>query len=126
MTFRVGAMSIYAPSTDGFQSLLRISRSSIAVPAWFAAPVDAREDENGITVCFHVPTRSHGRVKVEAADQSLTLRGRSRAMRLCALPCPIETRRITTSRSGDLLRVSLPKKPPASESTDAFSNQTSM
>lgn len=38
-------MSIYAPSEERFQSLLRISRASIATPSWFAAPVEAEENE---------------------------------------------------------------------------------
>ena len=65
-------MSIYAPTTEGFQSLLRISRSSIADPPWFAAPVDAHEDAESVTVVFHVPVKSHGRVRVQASDQSVT------------------------------------------------------
>lgn len=118
-------MSIYAPSKEGFRSLLRISRSCIATPPGFAAPVDAQEDEDWITVIFHVPARSHGRVRVEASDQSVTLWGRSRAMCVCALWCPIETRGIETSRSGDLLRLRLPKKRPATDSKDTPLNPTS-
>jgi HSP20 family molecular chaperone IbpA len=114
-------MSIYAPSMEGFQSLLRISRSSIADPPWFAAPVDAHEDEDSITVVFHAPVKSHGRVRVQANDQSVTVWGRSRAMRLCALPCLVDTKGIETSRSGDLLCVRIPKKRLATDSTDASS-----
>lgn len=108
-------MSIYA-STEGFRSLLRISRSSIAEPPWFAAPVDAREDEDSVTVVFHVPAKTHGRVRVQASDQSLTVWGRSRAMRLCALPDPVDSNGIETTRSGDLLSVRIPKKRPAADS----------
>ena len=108
-------MSIYAPTTRGFQSLLRISRSSIASPPWFASPVDAEEDEQSITVIFHVP-ESHGQVQVQANDQSVTLLGPSRAMRLCALPCPVVANGVETERSGDLLRVRVPKKRPATDS----------
>jgi len=120
-----GAISIYAPSTEGFQSLLRISRSSIATPPWFASPVDAQEDEDWITIIFHVPAQSHGRVKVEASDQAVTIRGRSRTMRLCALPCLIETKGIETSRSGDLLRLRIPKRGSAIDSKDTPVNPTS-
>jgi HSP20 family molecular chaperone IbpA len=111
-------MSIYAPSTEGFQSLLRISRSSIADPPWFAAPVDAHEDAESVTVVFHVPVKSHGRVRVQASDQSVTVWGRSRARRLCALPYLVDRNGIETARSGDLLRVRIPKKRPATDSTD--------
>jgi HSP20 family molecular chaperone IbpA len=112
-------MSIYAASTEGFQSLLRTSRSSVANPPWFAAPVDAQEDEDSVTIVFHVPVKSHGRVRVEASDESVTVWGSSRAMRLCALPCLMDRDRIETSRSGDLLRVRIPKKRPATDSTGA-------
>ena len=109
-------MGIYAPNTQGFQSLLRISRSSIASPPWFASPVDAEEDEQSITVVFHVP---ESEVQVQASDQSVTLWGPSRAMRHCALSCAIVANGIETARSGDLLRVRIPKKRPATDSTVA-------
>jgi hypothetical protein len=119
-------MSIYAPSTEGFQSLLRISRSSIANPPWFASPVDAEEDESSVTVIFHVPEKSHGRVRVQASDQSITLWGRSRAMRLCALACSIVANGIETARSGDLLRVRVQKKRPATDSTEPATPSAAM
>jgi HSP20 family molecular chaperone IbpA len=118
-------MSIYAPSAEGFQSLLRIAGSSIANPPWFAVPVDAEEDSDSITVVFHVPEKSHGRVRVQASDQTITVWGRSGSMRLCALPCSIVTTGVETACSGDLLRVSILKKRPATDSTDAASSSTS-
>src|SRR5690348_9530937 len=118
-------MSIYTPSADGFQSLLRIAGSSIANPPWFAAPVGAEEDQDSITIVFHVPERSHGRVRVQASDQTVTVWGRSRSMRLCALPCSIVTTGIETECSGDLLRVRIPKKRPATDSADAASSSPS-
>ena len=111
-------MDIYAPTTQAFQSLLRISRSSIASPPWFASPVDATEDEQSITVVFHV-CESDGHVHVHASDQTVTLRAPSRAMRLCALPCAVVASGIETERAGDLLRVRIPKKRPATDSTVA-------
>jgi hypothetical protein len=110
-------MSIYAPSAQGFQSLLRICRSSIANPPWFASPVDAEEDEESLTVTFHVPDDTHGRVRVHASEQTVIVGGRSRAMRLCALPCAIIANGIETARAGDLLRVRIPKKRPATDAT---------
>ena len=118
-------MSIHAPSTQGFHSLLRISRSSIANPPWFASPVDAEEDERSITVIFHVPEEIHGPVRVQVGDQSLTVWGRSGAVRLCALPCSTGPNGIETSRSGDLLRVRIPKKRPATDSTEPSAPSTS-
>lgn len=118
-------MSIHAPSTEGFRSLLRISRSSVASPPWFAAPVDAQEDDHWITIVFHAPSRSHGRVRVEAGEERVTLKGRSGAVRACALPCSVEAKQIEMSRSGDLLRVRIPKKRRPADSTDASVDPTS-
>jgi HSP20 family molecular chaperone IbpA len=118
-------MSIYAPSQDRFHSLLRIASSSIAEPPWFAAPVEAAEDEEAITVLFHVPEDVHGRVRVQASDQSVTVWGdraghRQRPMRLCALPHPIRPNDLETSRSGDLVRVRVPKKRPTTDAPKVF------
>ena len=115
-------MSIHAPSPQEFRSLLRVSRASVANPPWFAAPVDAEEDDQSITIVFHVP---HERVRVQATDDSVVLRGRSHAMRLCSLPCSIVASGITTTRSGDLLRVRVPKKQPATSSTETSSTPPS-
>ncbi len=117
-------MTIRAPTAEGFRCLLRFSRSSVARPPWFAAPVDAQEDEDSITVVFHAPAQSHGQVRIEASDESVTLRGRSDAMRLCALPCAIEAKGIEASRSGDLVRLRIPKKRHPTESTDASVTRT--
>lgn len=103
-------MGIQARSTEGFRSLLRISRGSIASPPWFASPVSAEEDESSITVVFHAPESTHGEVRVQASDQSVTVRGASRAMRVCALPCSIVAHGVEAGRTGDLLRVRMPKK----------------
>ncbi len=111
-------MSIQATSAEGFQSLLRLSRSSIANPPWFAAPVDAAEDDVSLTVVFHVPETGHGPVRVQASEQSVTVVGGPRAVRLCALPTPILPDAVETTRVGDLLRVRAPKKRPAAESRD--------
>jgi hypothetical protein len=115
-----GAMSIYAPSEEGFQSLLRLSRSSIATPPWFAAPVDADENDDSISVTFNVPENC-GPVRVHASDQRVVLRGCSGALRILALPCSVVTNRIETSRSGDLLRVRISKKQGATDSTEPSS-----
>ena len=114
-------MSIYAPSEERFQSLLRISRASIATPPWFAAPVEAEENEDSICVTFHAP-EDHGPIRVHASEERITLRGCTGALRICALPCSIITNRIETSRSGDLLRVRLSKKQAATDFTEPESD----
>jgi HSP20 family molecular chaperone IbpA len=119
-------MRIHAPSRKCFQSLLRVAASSIAEPPWFAAPVDADEDQDSLTVIFHVPEKQHGHVQVQAGGQTVTVwggrpRDRQRPMRVCALPCPIDARGLETARSGDLLHVRILKKRPATDSWDASS-----
>ncbi len=109
-------MTIHARSSTGFRSLLRISCSSLATPPWFASPVDATEDDEAITVVFHAPEESHGPVRVHASDQAVTVLGRSQSMRLCALPSAI-TGKVETHRTGDLLRVRMPKKRSVNDST---------
>jgi HSP20 family molecular chaperone IbpA len=122
-------MTIHAPSRQGFQSLLRIAASSIADPPWFAAPVEAEEDQDSITVIFHVPERRHDQLRVQASDQSVTIwegrsHARQRRMRLCALPCPIVASGVETARSGELLRVRVPKKRPATDKPEASAPST--
>jgi HSP20 family molecular chaperone IbpA len=122
-------MSIHAPSRKGFQSLLRIASASIADPPWFAAPVEAEEDENAMTLIFHVPKERHDHVRVQASDQSVTVwagpaHARQRRMRLCALPCPIVASGVETARSGELLRVRVPKKRPATDEPEASAPST--
>jgi HSP20 family molecular chaperone IbpA len=122
-------MSVFAPTRTAFRSLLRIAASSVANPLWFAAPVDSEEDQDSITVVFHVPGKRHGRVQVQGSDHGVTVwggrqRDGQRPMRLCALPCPIIASAIETARSGDLLRVRLPKRRPATAKQETSSSST--
>jgi len=116
-------MSLYADSKDSFRVLARISSKSIADPPWFAVPVNAQEDQDSVTVCFHVPGKKRSQLRVQASDRSLTVRGgrerdRRSPVRLCALPCPVVADRIETTQNGDLLRVRMPKKRPAVDSRE--------
>jgi HSP20 family molecular chaperone IbpA len=116
-------MSVYADCKDSFRMLARIASKSIADPPWFAVPVDAQEDQDSVTVYFHVPGKNRNELRVQASDQSVTVRG-GRAheerspMRLCALPCPVVADQIETTQDGDLLRVRMPKKRPAADSRE--------
>lgn len=112
-------MSVHAPSRSDFHALLRIARASIADPPWFASPVDAQDDEDALTIVFHVAGQSH--VRVDATDGSATIWApgeRRRLMRVCSLPCAIERDAIQTTRAGDLFRVRIPKKRQPAESRD--------
>jgi hypothetical protein len=121
--------TIRSPSERDFLVLLRIARSSAAHPPGFAAPVAADEDDESLTVIFHAPERRPGRVHVEATEQELRIwerkaGGRRGAMRVCALPSPIVATGIETARSGELLRVRMPKKRPAMASPETSSSST--
>lgn len=107
--------SICAHSADRFNSLLRISRSSVANPPCFAVPLDVEEDDHSITIGFHVPAEKHAAVRVQASDRSVTVWVGSRAMRVCALPCSVLATGIDTTHSADMLRVRIPKKCPAKD-----------
>ena len=116
-------MSVYADCKESFRTLARVASKSIADPPWFAAPVNAEEDQDSVTVCFHVSGKRRNHLQVQASDQSLTIwggrvRDRQRPMRLCALPCPVVSNQIETTHEGDLLRVRIAKKRPAVDSRE--------
>jgi HSP20 family molecular chaperone IbpA len=116
-------MSIYADCKESFRILARIASKSIADPPWFATPVNAQEDQDSVTVDFHVPGKKRRQLRVQATDQSVTVRsGRQRdrqaPMRLCALPCAVVAEQIETTQVGDLLRVRMPKRRPAVDSRE--------
>jgi HSP20 family molecular chaperone IbpA len=111
-------MSVYADCKESFKILARIASKSLADPPWFAVPVNAHEDQDSVTVYFHVPGTRQSQVRVVATDQSVTVRSRRERhsqslMRVCALPCPVVADQIETTGVGDLLRVRMPKKRPA-------------
>ena len=116
-------MSVYADCKESFRILSRIASKSISDPPWFAVPVDAQEDQDSVTVYFHVPGKKQSQLQVQASDQSVTIRGgrardKQSPMRLCALPCPVLGDKIETTEVGDLLRVRMPKKRSASDSRE--------
>ena len=116
-------MSVYADCKESFSVFARIASKSIADPPWFAVPVNAQEDQDSVTVDFHVPGKKQSQLQVQASDQSVTVRGgrerdKQSPMRLCALPCPVVADQIETTQVGDLLRVRMPKKRPASDSRE--------
>jgi len=116
-------MSIYAECRDSFRTLARVASKSIAEPPWFATPVDAEEDQDSVTVHFHVPGKSRSQLEVQASERSVTVwggpgRDRQRPMRLCALPCPVVPGQIDATQVGDLLRVRMPKKREAVDSRE--------
>jgi len=116
-------MSVYADCRESFHTLARIASKSIADPPWFAVPVNAREDQDSVTVHFHVAGKKRSQLRVQAGDQSVTIRAEREhdersPTRLCALPCPVVADQIQTTQEGDLLRVRMPKKRPAVDSRE--------
>ncbi len=51
-------MSVYADCHESFRILVQIASKSIADPPWFATPVNAQEDQDSVTIDFHVPGRN--------------------------------------------------------------------
>lgn len=110
--------TIHGTSPPAFETLLRIARSSVATPPWFAPPIDADENAEAFTIVFHAPEQRQRRLQIHASDQELRVwerrpGGQQSALRVCSLPCPIVASAIETARAGDLLKVRLPKKVPA-------------
>ncbi len=104
-----------------FNDTVRPSLPTIAEPAWFAPPIDVKQDETAMTIVFQVQGHSQSELRVEASSRNLFLWGphlqrrdqeelAHRAMRVFALPFDVAPHDVHTSRSGDLLRVRITKK----------------
>ena len=102
-----------------FNDTVRPSLPTIAEPAWFAPPIDVRQDDGAVTIVFQVTEGSP--VRVESSGQNIFVWGPRlkrrededaghRAMRVFALPFEVAPDDLHTSRSGDLLRVRIAKK----------------
>jgi HSP20 family molecular chaperone IbpA len=119
-------MSIYAENSENFQVLAGIASRSMANPPWFAVPIAAEEDAEAVTVTFHVPGENQSELRIQAHDRNVTVLGsRDREtlspVRLCSLPCPIIADQVEATRTGDRLRVRMPKNRPAAASREASS-----
>jgi HSP20 family molecular chaperone IbpA len=115
---REGLLSQFGQS---FNDTVRPSLPTIAEPAWFAPPIDVREDNAALTVVFEVSGHPKSELRVEASGRNIfvwgsRLRRRDhedhghRAMRVFALPFEVAPHDLHASRSGDLLRVRIAKK----------------
>lgn len=102
-----------------FNDTVRPSLPTIAEPAWFAPPIDVKQDDAAMTIVFQVQGHSRSELRVEASGRNLFLWGprlhpqeesAHRAMRVFALPFDVAPHEVHTSRSGDLLRVRITKK----------------
>jgi HSP20 family molecular chaperone IbpA len=115
---REGLLSEYG---QPFDDTVRPSLPTIAEPAWFAPPIDVKQDDLAMTIVFHVQGHARSELRVEASGRNLFLWGprlqrrgegepAHRAMRVFALPFEVAPHDLHTSRSGDLLRVRITKK----------------
>jgi HSP20 family molecular chaperone IbpA len=105
---------------ESFDDNIRPALPTVAEPAWFAPPVDVRQDKNGITIVFDVGDETSD-VRVEASGRNLYLWGprvkhrdqdsdaRHRAMRVFALPVDVARHDIHTARTGAYVRVRIAK-----------------
>jgi HSP20 family molecular chaperone IbpA len=104
-----------------FIDTVRPSLPTIAEPAWFAPPIDVRQDDGALTIVFRIAGRANTEVRVEASGRNLFVWGPRlqrrekddaghRAMRVFALPFDVVRHDVHTSWSGDLLRVRIAKK----------------
>lgn len=104
-----------------FDDSIRPSLPTIAEPAWFAPPIDVKQEDGAMTIVFQVAGHSRSELRVEASGRNLFIWGprlqrrereepAHRAMRVFALPFEVAPHDVHTSRSGDLLRVRITKK----------------
>jgi HSP20 family molecular chaperone IbpA len=104
-----------------FNDSIRPSLPTIAEPAWFAPPIDVKQDDGAMTIVFQVAGHSKSELRVEVSGRNLFIWGprlqrrdheeaAHRAMRVFALPFEVAPHDLHTSRSGDLLRVRITKK----------------
>jgi HSP20 family molecular chaperone IbpA len=112
---------LLCPFGQSFDDTLRPSLPTVAEPAWFAPPIDVRQEDGAVTLLFHVNGHEKDDLRVDANGRSVFIwgsrirrRGREgdghRAMRVFALPFDFDPRGLHTSRTGDVLRVRIAKK----------------
>ena len=116
---REGLLSQFGQSfTDSVRSAL----PTVAEPAWFAPPVDAREDEQALTVIFQVGDYARKDLRVRVNHRNIFIWGpplhhpdndhpeSRRAMRVFALPFDFSRRDLRISHVDDLLHVRVMKR----------------
>lgn len=110
-----------SPSARPANDTVRPSLPTIAEPAWFARPVDVRQEGEALTLVFEVAEHPTSALRVEVSGRNLFVWGprprrrereepRHRAMRVFALPFDVAPHDLHTSRTGDLLRVRIAKR----------------
>ena len=116
---RDGLLSQFGQS---FNDSVRSALPTVAEPTWFAPPVDAREDEQALTVVFRVGECERKDLRVRVNHRNIFIWGPPlrhadndqpeprRAMRVFALPFEFSRRDLRVSHVGDLLHVRVAKR----------------
>lgn len=106
-------MRFLAPNKHGYETLLRVARSSVAEPPWFATLIDATEDDEHLTLVFDVADGKVVEFRAEAYEHELRLLGVARgisARRICALPFKVPGNKIEAVCSTGTFTVRIPKR----------------
>jgi len=103
------------PSDDGpYRDTLRTLWPTVAVPATFAPPIEAREEGDLITLVFSLAGTDGGRVEVELRGQALFVLGEpaagtARPVRVFSLAAPIDPAAVEKSIGNGMLTVRVVK-----------------
>ena len=107
---------------QNFNDSVRSALPTVAEPTWFAPPVDAREDEQALTVIFRVGDCDRKDLRVRVNHRNIFIWGPPlqhagndqpeprRAMRVFALPFDFSRRDLRISHLNDLLHVRVAKR----------------
>jgi HSP20 family molecular chaperone IbpA len=107
---------------QNFDDRVRSALPTVAEPTWFAPPVDAREDDETLTVTFRIGDYQRKELRVRVNHRNIFIWGPPlqrpgsgepeprRAMRVFALPFDFSRRDLRISYVGDLLHVRVVKR----------------
>ena len=107
---------------QNFNDSVRSALPTVAEPTWFAPPIDAREDDQALTVIFRVGDCERKDLRVRANHRNIFIWGPPlqhagnaepelrRAMRVFALPFDFSRRDLRISHVDDLLLVRVAKR----------------
>jgi HSP20 family molecular chaperone IbpA len=107
---------------QNFNDSVRSALPTVAEPAWFVPPIDAREDDQALTVIFRVTDSERKDLRVRANRRNIFIWGPPlehagndqpeprRAMRVFALPFDFSRRDLRISHVDDLLHVRVAKR----------------
>ena len=107
---------------QNFNDSVRSALPTVAEPTWFAPPIDAREDDQALTVIFRVGDCERKELRVRVNHRNIFIWGPPlqhagndqpeprRAMRVFALPFDFSRRDLRISHVDDQLHVRVAKR----------------